>query len=1249
MKKTLLIWILSLVLLLSVGFVSAVPVAPDSADTIAYWALENLTDETANSYDLTASGASSGATGILNNGYSFDGVNNKLSVSGVSTSWSAFSVSLWVKCTTRTDNRLIYLNNGNDAEYGFVGLDSSKKFRVVVYSNPNTAVIYSDSTHDDSDWHHVVFTVGGGTVKLYVDGVLQADTDSLSLNWSLNTVVTMGVDRSNFYDFAGVIDEVSIFDVALTQDEVDYLYASGSPSYAQQYPFSSAVVSVNSSTESTAVVKQVGSVSFVNPTTIISSGFNVLNNDTPLYGGYSFNVESNNNNLMRCELFIDGVSQANVTRSQQTGVLGSVFIQSDVLMLDAGNHSQSLVCQRSGGLGLTTVSNAVGIGHFLVDEYNNTLPYNDTHISAAGVSSGSSYSLIDSFNVTVGNKTIGNNITHNLVVEGQLTYTNLGVSSEVLGAYIEINGTNSSFYPRTVASGATGSVALDFIIENATTNETYTVNIYANGTDAQYNGNFIAKDLFIDEDEIEGGTGIITGVNFIGDTDTRIFNISAVGNFNHPVANAFLKASYSVVTDVDTTVTFYIRLIDGSNFTTVDFTRDYVAGEIGVVTGHDIFENIPLDPDYEVELWANCGTAGATCTIAGGSSFGYVTDVTSVVLNNFNITAYDSISRDPLLNFTATNEATYNTTTGIIQYFTEDMYENITISAVDYADSVFLNHNTSVNINASMTPLYYLFDVHYSDYITDGGVNYTKNLNFSFDAICPTGESHRAYLIVGGSGVGYVDLTCDGTRHNNTGTYTHTNQNNNSVYMNWTGNSDVSNTTYFTWDLYAPTMSVLTFTTNEGFVDASANVSIRCYDSLMGSLTYNLTFNGNNLFYGNLTNNTLQTNSSDNVLFGNNTAVGVCNDLFYTTTKTYTDYIYKMSFSLIDERTNLPPSFAGFDSAIVYYDDNTTQLDLIGGVTEFNFTSGMTDKLRFEFIYNDTYVVTRYVDVRLFPSDEVRVCANNVGEDYYTQLLTSSSSSSAVVMKSVYSDCVVAADYIRFAYQDALILRAQTINTPYYLYTWEDNMQVFLASIDGSIESYINLDTLAFSQTAYDLDLLSDNIVFEKLDNQSIKIYYREPRDDNEELSIVITRTDTSEIVFQSSDFSDPNEFTIYLDYSTWSGLGNDTLLMVVVDIVNNDGSDDSFTKYFNLNAQSGLFTSKLAFFLSLTLALFGITFVAARSALGWFGFIIMLIAIALATFAPITPALLFLQAIEAICLVFIAIILFKTNYSTVA
>lgn len=553
-------------------------------------------------------------------------------------------------------------------------------------------------TNNGAGWGSDLFAYSTGTnytIKFYNIN-MSADTYRIMVN-----NVTYG-GEIDFWTASSTIDTMRLEGGSSTTGMAyfDFLaFTEGSPD-----PTTPATPN-NDSTESTTIVKQIGSVSFTNSmTTIVSSSFNVSVNNTPLYNGFTFQVESNNANTMFCELLVDSIVVGNVTRTNTAGEQGTVKVMSDIdLLLNTTEHTEELRCQRSSGVGLITVSNTVGVGHALVDQDNKLLPYNSSSFSKS--ITGSSLQLIDSFNFTVGNKS--NNATdfNSMIIEGMVTYQNDAGADKVFSTQISTKRSNESTwvncttYPRFVSSGGTGSVGIDCFVENVTTNATYEVRILGNGS-ATYEGNWIAKGFWLGENEVVGGTGVVTGLSFSGDSNQALFSAPG-GNENHDTSNVFAELSYSMLTNESTTITFWLEVKNGSSYNTTNFTRDFAAGEIGVIIGQDIIENLPRD-DYNTTLWANCGSPTASCTIKGGQSGGYLTDVITTVFNSFNVTAYDSWDNSSINSFVVVNGGTYNTTTGQVQVFTNEDYLNITISSNNYFDKTYLNYNTSNNLNTSL-------------------------------------------------------------------------------------------------------------------------------------------------------------------------------------------------------------------------------------------------------------------------------------------------------------------------------------------------------------------------------------------------------------------------------------------------------------------------------------------------------------------------------------------------------------------
>ena len=75
-------------------------------------------------------------------------------------------------------------------------------------------------------WHHVVFTYDGATRRLYLDGI-QAASNAVTGNIATSAnPLYIGEQTENIFPFNGAIDDVRIYNRALSYAEVLQLYNS---------------------------------------------------------------------------------------------------------------------------------------------------------------------------------------------------------------------------------------------------------------------------------------------------------------------------------------------------------------------------------------------------------------------------------------------------------------------------------------------------------------------------------------------------------------------------------------------------------------------------------------------------------------------------------------------------------------------------------------------------------------------------------------------------------------------------------------------------------------------------------------------------------------------------------------------------------------------------------------------------------------------------------------------------------------
>lgn len=218
-------------------------------DLLAYYTADNTGNDALGNYNGTLTNGATYGTGIINNGFSFDGVNdyvdlgNNLDFDGT----TPFSISCFVYHDTSFSTFAHYLSkiSYSPSALGYQLNTSSDKIRFYLTALRNGGgYCYVETTNSVltiNTWHHVVMTYDGSQdisgVNIYVDNTSVA-LSSLGNNLtgstsnSDNSSIGAGSNGTAYY-MRGIIDEVGVWNRELTATEVTELYNSGA---AKQYP-----------------------------------------------------------------------------------------------------------------------------------------------------------------------------------------------------------------------------------------------------------------------------------------------------------------------------------------------------------------------------------------------------------------------------------------------------------------------------------------------------------------------------------------------------------------------------------------------------------------------------------------------------------------------------------------------------------------------------------------------------------------------------------------------------------------------------------------------------------------------------------------------------------------------------------------------------------------------------------------------------------------------------------------------------
>ncbi len=212
---------------------------------VAYYSFDEgkgnvLQDSSGNGNDGTIYGAK-WVDGKYGKALEFDGINDYVDCEHVSSlnfdNNANFTVEVWLKRMGANLYQGVVTKNNYPGctganVYGWtVGWRGDYNKFFILVGNGGYTYIYSDNTYTDSNWHHVVLRRGSGITRMFVDGVLQSEStyNSLAKN-------TLSLDIGSCYStcpaiqtFNGIIDEVRIYNRALTESEIKADMVSSSP------------------------------------------------------------------------------------------------------------------------------------------------------------------------------------------------------------------------------------------------------------------------------------------------------------------------------------------------------------------------------------------------------------------------------------------------------------------------------------------------------------------------------------------------------------------------------------------------------------------------------------------------------------------------------------------------------------------------------------------------------------------------------------------------------------------------------------------------------------------------------------------------------------------------------------------------------------------------------------------------------------------------------------------------------------
>jgi len=202
---------------------------PDGA--VAWWRAEDDALDEVGDNDGTPTGDATWEDGKVGRAFSFDGNGDHVEISDSSFGdfgADPFTVYFWMYSNAIGVRE--YVVGKSTPNVGDAGWDirlDAETIKVYGVDGWGAADITSDASATAGEWHHIALTSTTTDVVLYIDGVVKGSSDR-------STIITEPSplrfgDNPNYGDpgLNGLIDEVAIFDRALTVDEIEAMFNAG--------------------------------------------------------------------------------------------------------------------------------------------------------------------------------------------------------------------------------------------------------------------------------------------------------------------------------------------------------------------------------------------------------------------------------------------------------------------------------------------------------------------------------------------------------------------------------------------------------------------------------------------------------------------------------------------------------------------------------------------------------------------------------------------------------------------------------------------------------------------------------------------------------------------------------------------------------------------------------------------------------------------------------------------------------------